>query len=125
MTYHEVEEVRYSGDRKLDKGRLRMAVSGWFHAAQDGDEGFDEAYHDAEMEKLEHLHRLKTTRLEFYEPKTIFTLFKHPQASVQDLDETLSQQDVEFLSRYISPELLIRAQREQMPKSFTTFLPAR
>ena len=40
----------------------------------------------------------------------------------QNVDGTLSQQDVEFLSHYLAPELLTRAQMEQMSKYFSETL---
>ncbi|CAD6447779.1 65b6fd91-16c8-49d5-8d9c-0d80abfcb06c [Sclerotinia trifoliorum] len=118
-TYHEVEEVRYSGDMVVDQDRRRMAVSGWFHTAQEGDEGFDEAIQQAEMQRVEHLHQLKATVHEFHEPQTIFTSFDHVEMDGPGANGILSRQDIDYLSYYLAPQLLTRARIDQMSEYFS------
>lgn len=103
----------------VDQERRRMAVGGWFHTAQEGDEGFDEAFQQAEMQKVEHLHQLKATIHELHEPQSIFNPFDNPQMDGRDADSTLSRRDVDYLSHYLAPQLLTQAQMEQLSKRFT------
>src|SRR6202030_4177388 len=38
-SFHSVEEVVVGGD--AEDGRERLSISGWFHAAQEGEEGYE------------------------------------------------------------------------------------
>lgn len=121
-TYHEVEEVHYSGNVINDQERRRLAVSGWFHAAQEGDEVFDRACYLNEMQKVERLHQLKATVHYFHEPQTIFIPFDSPKTDISSTGCTLSQHEADFLSHYLAPQLLARAQLEQMSECFSQTL---
>ena len=43
QSFHDVEEVfkHKEGESKEDGGRIRMAISGWFHIPQEGEDGFE------------------------------------------------------------------------------------
>ncbi|KAG5749519.1 hypothetical protein H9Q70_007830 [Fusarium xylarioides] len=105
-TYHEVEQVLQSGDMMVDQHLRRLAISGWFHAAQEGDQGFDEAFYRADVQRMEYFYQLKATAFEFHEPQIAFMPFADGHMDGQDVDFTLTRHDIGYLSRYIAPELL-------------------
>ena len=39
-SFHDVEEVYSSGSAELDAGRARLAISGWYHIPQEGEDGY-------------------------------------------------------------------------------------
>ena len=41
-SFHDVEEVFASKDPKRNKQRVRMAISGWYHIPQEGEDGYQE-----------------------------------------------------------------------------------
>ena len=53
QSFHDVEEVhgRNSEEMVEDGGRIRMAISGWFHIPQEGEEGFEEGLEEKLAEK--------------------------------------------------------------------------
>ncbi|KAI9662136.1 MAG: hypothetical protein M1831_002832 [Alyxoria varia] len=54
QSFHDVEEVYARKDdepEEDDGGRVRMAISGWYHIPQEGEEGYEEGVEDAEAEK--------------------------------------------------------------------------
>jgi hypothetical protein len=132
-SFHDVEEVyKRSKDEKEedDGGRVRMAISGWFHIPQEGEEGYEEGLEEklAERSSLAQLQGGKADA------------FDRPQPQwVEDEDETgnydgedveLSLANIEFLLKYINPsyltpdtveELQIRFAEESVLK-LSTFL---
>ncbi|KAK4220988.1 Oxoglutarate and iron-dependent oxygenase degradation C-term-domain-containing protein [Podospora fimiseda] len=105
-TYHEVEEVLSSGNVATDQTRRRMAISGWFHAAQEGDEGFNEEFSRADKHRMDELHRLKALAHGLQEPRTVCVPFANGNNDASDTDSSLLPLDVQYLSQYIAPELL-------------------
>jgi len=131
-SYHDVEEVYHGKSAKEDKGRIRMAVSGWFHIPQEGEDGYEAGLEEAQAQKSS-LAQLQGAADEFDEPQTIFRHFDEPRtvANAQatgieedpgdqdDQDESLlTEQDLTFLLQYITPGFLVPDKLEELAESF-------
>ncbi|KAK5958594.1 putative component of NuA3 histone acetyltransferase complex [Knufia fluminis] len=131
-SYHDVEEVYHGKDAQEDKGRIRMAVSGWFHIPQEGEDGYEAGVEEAQAQKSS-LAQLQGAADEFDEPQTIFRHFDEPRkvanasatgteddpSATDDEDETLlTEQDLTFLLQYITPGFLVPDKLEELSESF-------
>lgn len=131
-SYHDVEEVYYGPDLEADGGRIRMAISGWFHIPQEGEDGFEEGIEQAQAHRST-LAQLKSAATEFDEPQLAFRHFDEPRtvmdshASNKELDpgddqdtedDELTEQDLTFLLHYISPSYLTPDMIEDFQASF-------
>ncbi|KAJ4525009.1 putative component of NuA3 histone acetyltransferase complex [Exophiala dermatitidis] len=131
-SYHDVEEVYYGPNLEADGGRIRMAISGWFHIPQEGEDGFEEGIEQAQAHRST-LAQLKSAATEFDEPQLVFRHFDEPRAVMdshaakkeldpgedQDPDENmLTEQDLTFLLHYISPSYLTPDMIEDFQESF-------
>ena len=131
-SYHDVEEVYYGPNLDEEGGRIRMAISGWYHIPQEGEEGFEEGVEQAQAQKSS-LAQLKGAAHEFDEPQLMFRHFDEPRSVMDshafrkeldpgdDLDtedDTLTEQDLTFLLRYISPSYLTPDMIEDFASSF-------
>ncbi|GAB7342491.1 hypothetical protein MBLNU457_g0686t1 [Dothideomycetes sp. NU457] len=104
-SFHDVEEVykRAEGESEEDGGRVRMAISGWFHIPQEGEEGYEPGLEEklAERSSLQQLQG-KDDALDLPQPKWIDT-------AAQDEDETadqLTEKDLDFLLKFMTPHYL-------------------
>ncbi|KAF2157708.1 hypothetical protein K461DRAFT_250879 [Myriangium duriaei CBS 260.36] len=130
-SFHDVEEVyrRAGGDPEADGGRVRMAISGWFHIPQEGEEGFEAGLEEklAEQSSLQQLQAkndaLDLPQIRFVEPRPLTTDKSTGQKSGKDdgdddVDEELTQQDLEFLLKYMSPHYLTPDTVEELAELF-------
>lgn len=136
-SYHDVEEVYHapsdSTDGAQDGGRIRMAISGWFHIPQAGEEGYEEGLEQAQAQKSS-LMQLKGAANEFDEPQPQFRHYDESRnvmnssATAREIDpgddadtdeDILTEQDLTFLLQYISPSFLTPDMIEQFAESFT------
>lgn len=119
-SYHDVQEVYHGENLEADGGRIRMAISGWFHIPQEGEDGFEEGIEQAQAQRSS-LAQLKSAANEFDEPQLVFSHFDEPRsvmdshASNHELDpgddqdteeDLLTEQDLTFLLHYIAPSYL-------------------
>ncbi|THV08127.1 nuclear protein [Dendrothele bispora CBS 962.96] len=89
-SFHSVEEVVVGGEN--EEGKERLSISGWFHAAQPGEEGYEPS------EESE----LKSSREQLTESKTNFQ--PYPETTSPPLpDAELSDEYIAFLSEYLNP----------------------
>ncbi|KAI6024447.1 nuclear protein [Pisolithus marmoratus] len=90
-SFHSVEEVVVS-----DEGCARLSISGWFHAAQEGEEGYV-----AGSAPFEH----KSSREQLTSSSTIFT--QYPETSETPYpDSPLSPEHTAFLLHFLNPVYL-------------------
>ena len=133
-SYHDVEEVyhRSKGEPSDDGGRIRMAISGWYHTPQEGEDGFKEGVEQAQAQRST-LAQLKSGANEFDEPQATFRHYDEARkvmnstatkteidpgdATDQD-DDILTEQDLTFLLHYISPSFLTPDLIDQFSASF-------
>ncbi|KIW62146.1 hypothetical protein PV04_10347 [Phialophora macrospora] len=131
-SYHDVEEVYHGPNLEADGGRIRMAISGWFHIPQEGEDGFEEGMEQAQAQKSS-LAQLKSASNEFDEPQLFFRHFDEPrivmdsQAAKKEIDpgddldtddNILTEQDLTFLLHYITPHYLTPDMIEDFSSSF-------
>ncbi|KIW74508.1 hypothetical protein Z517_12448 [Fonsecaea pedrosoi CBS 271.37] len=131
-SYHDVEEVYHSQNLEEDGGRIRMAISGWYHIPQEGEDGFEQGMEQEQAQKSS-LAQLKSTSNEFDEPRLVFRHFDEPRTVMDsraaareidpgddlDTDDTiLTEQDLTFLLHYMTPSYLTPDMIEQFASSF-------
>jgi len=131
-SYHDVEEVYHGKSKKADGGRIRMAISGWYHIPQEGEEGYEVGVEEAQAQRSS-LAQLKSADNQFDEPQPNFRHYDEPRTvmnstataeeedpgdeSDQD-DDILTEQDLTFLLQYITPSFLTPDMIEQFSASF-------
>jgi hypothetical protein len=104
QSFHDVEEVYVEKDR--------LSISGWFHIPQEGEEGFIPGELEATLGKSS-LSQLESAELRDWDlPKTVFEEYAEPDAG------DLSQEDIEFLSKYIEPAVLRDQSLNQLNDAF-------
>lgn len=131
-SYHDVEEVYHSESPAENKTRLRMAISGWYHIPQEGEEGFVGASEDQTVQKSS-LAQLEGAADVFDEPTSDFDHFDEPRivpasdakrSEVDPGDESdadgdiLSEQDLTFLLQYLTANFLTPEMTERFAQSF-------
>ncbi|KIW14731.1 hypothetical protein PV08_07515 [Exophiala spinifera] len=131
-SYHDVEEVYHGPDPEADGGRIRMAISGWFHIPQEGEDGFEQGIEQTQAQRSS-LAQLKSAANEFDEPQLVFRHFDEPRqvmdshASGKEVDpgdredtddEVLTEQDLTFLLHYITPHYLTPDMIDDFSSSF-------
>lgn len=116
-SFHDVQEV-YAADGETDKEiadrRARMAISGWYHIPQEGEDGYVEGLEERLAEKSS-LMQLQGKGDKYDLPKATFELYKNPPESSDEIglptpssqeDPALSEEDLNFLLKYIAPTYL-------------------
>lgn len=128
-SFHDVEEV-YAETESADEGphcgRVRMAISGWYHIPQRGEDGFVEGLED-ELAKKSSLMQLQG-KLDRYDlPSANFQQYALdtpdgveiglPTPSSQD-DAELTKEDLDFLLKYMNPHYLTPDTLESVTEIF-------
>ncbi|KAI0677097.1 nuclear protein [Trametes maxima] len=91
-SFHSVEEVVVG---ESEDGRQRLSISGWFHSAQPGEEGY----------QPDHQAELKSSREQLASTQTDFR--SYPESIEPPLPtEPLSEEHASFLSEYLNPVYL-------------------
>ncbi|OJT08001.1 Prolyl 3,4-dihydroxylase ofd1 [Trametes pubescens] len=91
-SFHSVEEVVVG---ESEDGRQRLSISGWFHAAQPGEEGY----------QPEHEPELKSSREQLVSTQTDFRTY--PENIEPPLpSDSLTEDHVSFLSEFLNPVYL-------------------
>ncbi|KAK3052269.1 putative component of NuA3 histone acetyltransferase complex [Extremus antarcticus] len=124
-SFHDVEEVyhRSAGESEADGGRVRMAISGWFHIPQEGEEGFEPGLEEKLAEKSS-LKQLQGKADQFDEPQDYW----HDPIPYTHLSDTnsdegtpddLSEKELEFLLHFMTPNYLTPDTVEELNEIFT------
>ncbi|KAK6333981.1 hypothetical protein TWF696_002492 [Orbilia brochopaga] len=93
-SFHDVEEV-------FVDGKARMAISGWFHIPEKGEDGYIEG-REKELAEQSSMKVLEKNLETHDSPKASRSVYP---AGISK-DQTLSTEDVEFLQKYINPTYL-------------------
>ncbi|KAJ5698753.1 Prolyl 3-4-dihydroxylase ofd1 [Penicillium macrosclerotiorum] len=126
-SFHDVEEVYHhrEGEDKSKK-RVRMAISGWFHIPQEGEDGYEEGLEEklAERSSLAQLQG-RGDLYDLPQPKPVS--WEEPEVTgkgkskVEEQTEgnEFSESDLEFLVQYIAPSYLTPDIADEMSESFS------
>lgn len=128
-SFHDVEEVYHPKDGEdKSKKRVRMAISGWFHIPQEGEDGFEPGLEQklAERSSLAQLQG-RGDIYDLPQPQTVVYDEKPPvegkgkgKASEEDEAEgtEFTESDLSFLVQYIAPSYLTPDIAEEMSETF-------
>lgn len=117
LSFHDVEEI-YDG--KEDEERVRMAISGWFHIPQEGEEGYIPGLEEelAEKSSLQQL-QSKSDTFDFPKPLSVAQeLRSGAENGVEEDDTILSEEELNFLLLYIAPIYLTPDTLEDLREAF-------
>jgi Rps23 Pro-64 3,4-dihydroxylase Tpa1-like proline 4-hydroxylase len=118
-SFHDVEEVYHAENKEQlekDGGRIRMAISGWYHIPQIGEEGYVEGAEE-KWGANSSLMQLQGNpdRYDFPQSQTITA--EAPQEAEED--KGLDEDDCTFLLKYMAPTYLTPDTLEQVSERFT------
>lgn len=115
-SFHDVEEVyaeMESQEGVKDEGRVRMAISGWYHIPQKGESGYVDGL-EGQLAEKSSLAQLQGKEDKYDLPKTDIQLYSNtkpstdiglPTPSSQE-DLSLSEDDLTFLLKFLAPTYL-------------------
>ena len=129
-SFHDVQEVFADNEEKGQENgqekageRVRMAISGWYHIPQKGEDGYVEGLEEQSAEKSS-LAQLQGSADKYELPKTNVELYKGssgeiglPTPSSQE-DPALTEEDLDFLLKYIAPTYLTPDTLESVSSMF-------
>jgi prolyl 3-hydroxylase /prolyl 3,4-dihydroxylase len=112
-SFHDVEEVYHANSAaqlRQDGGRVRMAISGWFHIPQVGEEGYvvgeeEAAARNSSLKQLQG----NPDQYDRPEPQVVSVdklSSQNSEESGSTADFDFSEADLEFLLKYLSPTYL-------------------
>jgi Rps23 Pro-64 3,4-dihydroxylase Tpa1-like proline 4-hydroxylase len=107
-SFHDVQEVYHAGSKEeldTDGGRVRMAISGWFHIPQIGEDGWVEGAEE-KAARNSSLMQLEGNPDQYDRPEARSTSAENSQSSQESIDSLLDEDDLEFLLKYIAPTYL-------------------
>ncbi|KAF1832961.1 hypothetical protein BDW02DRAFT_640441 [Decorospora gaudefroyi] len=121
-SFHDVEEVYRKGVEEKaeeDGGRIRMAISGWFHIPQEGEEGYEEGLEEKLAEKSS-LAQLQGGKADvFDEPQAQWIEYPDWEEQAKEADDELTENDIDFLIKYMNPNYLTPDTVEELSKMFS------
>lgn len=122
-SFHDVEEVykRAEGESKEDGGRIRMAISGWFHIPQEGEDGFVPGLEEKLAERST-LQQLQGGADEFDKPQTKWWDYSDKEVArgteKEGEEVELTEEDLEFLLKFMTPHYLTPDTVEELSELF-------
>ncbi|KAI9852676.1 MAG: hypothetical protein M1838_006133, partial [Thelocarpon superellum] len=133
-SFHDVEEV-YAPEEKQtaeqkqkvdEKGRIRMAISGWYHIPQEGEEGYVEGLEEQLAEKSS-LVQLQGTGDELDHPRSRVQEYvgevsmgeKGAKPEEDTETGTLLEHDLDFLLTYLAPTYLTPDTLDELAELFS------
>jgi len=105
-SFHDVEEVYHAsskGELEKNGGRIRMAISGWFHIPQVGEDGWVEGA-EKEAAHKSGLMQLQGNPDQHDRPQPASVPVK--KESSEDSEGFEDEKDIEFLLKYLAPTYL-------------------
>ncbi|KAL2009466.1 hypothetical protein VTN00DRAFT_5273 [Thermoascus crustaceus] len=129
-SFHDVEEVYHPPEGKKEK-RVRMAISGWYHIPQEGEDGYEEGLEEklAERSSLSQLQG-RGDAYDLPQPKPV--MYEDQKAAddkgkgkgkgkqvEQDDDTEFTEWDLDFLLKYIAPSYLTPDVAEELSETFS------
>lgn len=121
-SFHDVEEVYRRGSEEVeaeDGGRIRMAISGWFHIPQEGEEGYEEGLEEKLAEKSS-LAQLQGGKADvFDEPQSNWVDIPDWEEQAKQEDDELTENEIDFLIQFINPNYLTPDTVEDVSKTFS------
>ncbi|KAH8674571.1 putative oxidoreductase [Tricladium varicosporioides] len=118
LSFHDVEEVYHAESKEeleMDGGRIRMAISGWFHIPQIGEEGYIKG-EEEEWGKNSSLKQLQGDPDRYDFPKSQPVDIEEPKETAADKD--LTETDIDFLLKYMAPTYLTPDTLDQVAEQF-------
>ncbi|KAL8926883.1 MAG: hypothetical protein Q9208_002692 [Pyrenodesmia sp. 3 TL-2023] len=132
-SFHDVEEVyahKSGSEEDVDESRVRMAISGWYHIPQEGEDGYVKGLEESLAERSS-LQQLQSSGDQFNRPLLGMQTYQtvdneEPEStaavgtsrqSAQD-EAPLSEDDLEFLLKYIAPTYLTPDTLESVSDTF-------
>jgi prolyl 3-hydroxylase /prolyl 3,4-dihydroxylase len=117
-SFHDVEEVYHANNKERlgDEGsRIRMAISGWFHVPQIGEDGYIEGAEQQLVEKSSLVQlQGKANRFDF--PQELEVAVESLSKGSEDVE--LDAADIDFLLKYMSPTYLTPDTMQQVADHF-------
>jgi Rps23 Pro-64 3,4-dihydroxylase Tpa1-like proline 4-hydroxylase len=118
-SFHDVEEVYHADNKEQlenEGARIRMAISGWFHIPQIGEDGYIEGAEEklAEKSSLVQLQG-RANRSDF--PQELEIAVESLSKGFEDIE--LDAADIDFLLKYMSPTYLTPDTMQQVADHFT------
>ena len=117
-SFHDVEEVYHASTKEeLEKngGRIRMAISGWYHIPQLGEEGYVEGAEE-KWGTNSSLMQLQGNPDRYDFPQQQQIIVEVP--SEPDEEKGLEEADLDFLLKYMAPTYLTPDTLEQISERF-------
>jgi prolyl 3-hydroxylase /prolyl 3,4-dihydroxylase len=116
-SFHDVEEVyrRRDDEDKNDGGRMRMAISGWFHIPQKGEEGYEEGLEE-KMAETSSRTQLRRKGDIFDLPEARSLIIQEPKVQPDGIMWT--ERELDFLVKFIHPTYLIPDTLDELRKRF-------
>lgn len=117
-SFHDVEEVyhRQEGEDDSDGGRIRIAISGWFHIPQEGEEGYEEGLEERLAEKSS-LTQLQNKADEFDLPQSRWNPIEEEEQ--QEDGQMWTEDELDILVKVINPSYLVPDTLEELSERFT------
>ncbi|KAB8303849.1 hypothetical protein EYC80_005220 [Monilinia laxa] len=122
QSFHDVEEVYHAASKEQlekDGGRIRMAVSGWFHIPQIGEEGYAKGAEE-KWGKNSSLMQLQGNpdKYDFPKEEPITVAESKDEEDEETEDNGLEETDLDFLLKYMAPTYLTPDTLEQVAERF-------
>ncbi|KAI4102074.1 MAG: hypothetical protein L6R37_004580 [Teloschistes peruensis] len=130
-SFHDVEEVyakqkdSKEADDESDEARVRMAISGWYHIPQQGEDGFVKGLEESLAERSS-LHQLQGSGDQYDKPLPAVRQYDNNDSRREEGEEKtggededpLTQEDLEFLLKYMAPTYLTPDTLESVSATF-------
>jgi len=118
-SFHDVEEVYardVTEDEEEDGGRVRMAISGWYHIPQEGEDGYEKGAVEKQQERSS-LAQLQGKAEKYDLPQANWKDCGSAETG-EDGDVDLTEEDLSFLVKYVNARYLMPQTVEAVSAGF-------